>query len=158
MDHIELLKSLIGEWTGRGRGGYPTIKPFEYIETLRFSADDRPMVHYEQITKRRNFGMDEYVSSHWENGFIRLLDDGQVQINNTQSGGRVEVLTGSLEQTKNGFVMRLVSTSFLNDPRMLETTRVIEVDGDTLHFKMLMRIKTVSKMTVHLEAKLIRSK
>lgn len=156
MNHQDLSKLLIGEWRGTGHGEYPTIEPFEYTEILRFSSDYRPFIHYEQKTMRRNIGTEEYISSHWENGFIRLLEDGRVQINNTQSGGRVEVLTGSLEQANNGFIMHLESTSFLNDPRMMETSRMIEVDGDELRYSMHMRTNAVPEIAIHVEASLKR--
>jgi hypothetical protein len=158
MDHLELLKSLVSKWSGTGRGEYPTIEPFEYLETLRFCADDRAFVHYEQVTRRRNIGTEIYTPSHWENGFIHLLEDGTIRVNNAQSGGRVEVLDGTLEQIQNGFILRLQSTSFLNDPRMLETSRVITLEGDTLHYTTHMRTNTVPEMAIHLDSKLQKLK
>jgi hypothetical protein len=56
MSNQDLLNLLLGEWSGTGRGDFPTIEPFEYLETLVFSADGRPFLHYEQKTKRRNEG------------------------------------------------------------------------------------------------------
>jgi hypothetical protein len=156
MDHQELLNALIGEWTGSGRGEYPTIEPFEYVEALRFSSDDRSIIHYEQKTRRWEIRSEAYIASHWENGFIRLLADGRVQINNTQSGGRTEVLTGSLEGTENEFIIRLQSTSFLNDPHMQESSRTITVAGDSLHYTMYMRTNSTPEMSIHLEARLTR--
>jgi len=40
-----ILHLLVGEWTGTGHGEFPTIQPFEYLETLRFTADERAFVH-----------------------------------------------------------------------------------------------------------------
>jgi hypothetical protein len=50
-----------------------------------------------------------------------LLPNGEVELINTQGSGRLERLTGSLEQTETGLILRLKSTAFLNDPRMVET-------------------------------------
>ena len=128
MNNQNTLQLLIGEWSGTGRGEFPTIEPFEYLETIRFSSDGRPFIHYEQKTKRRSMGQTDYIPSHWESGFIRLLPNGKVELVNVQGGGRLERLTGSLEQTETGMILRLQSTAFLNDPRMLETSRTIVVE------------------------------
>lgn len=158
MNNQDILSVLIGEWSGTGQGEFPTIEPFEYLETIRFSGDDRPFLHYEQKTRRRRAGQPEYVSSHWESGFIRLLADEKVELINAQSGGRLEVLTGSLRQTEMGLILHLQSTAFLNDPRMLETSRTISVEGDTLHYTLTMRTTAVPGSASHVEATLSRTR
>jgi hypothetical protein len=47
--HPALLGLLpyIGEWRGRGRGGYPTIEDFDYGQEIRISHDGRPFLRYE---------------------------------------------------------------------------------------------------------------
>jgi THAP4-like, heme-binding beta-barrel domain len=47
--HPALLALLpyIGEWRGRGKGGFPTIEDFDYAQELRISHDGRPFLHYE---------------------------------------------------------------------------------------------------------------
>jgi nitrobindin-like protein len=157
MDSKDILHLLIGSWSGTGRGEFPTIEPFEYLETLHFTADDtRPLIHYEQKTQRRSAGQADYVPSHWESGFIRLLSDGQVELVNAQGSGRLERLTGSLEPTATGLILRLRSTAFLNDPRMLEASRTITVNGDTLHYTQDMRTTAISQSAHHVEATLSR--
>ena len=62
MNKNALLEMLAGEWTGAGIGLYPTIEPFEYLETLRFALDEKGAnLHYEQKTRRRNIGQSDYV-------------------------------------------------------------------------------------------------
>lgn len=157
MSEINLLKTLAGEWAGAGIGLYPTIEPFEYLETLRFTTDEKGAnLHYEQKTRRRNIGMSDYISSHWETGFLRLLGDDQVEIVNVQIGGRVEILVGLVETTSESFVLRLKSSLFANDPRMQEATRVITVNRDALHYSMYMHTTKVPHLALHLEAKLRR--
>lgn len=41
------LLPFVGIWRGRGGGEYPTIKPFEYAQEIRFSHDGRPFLSYE---------------------------------------------------------------------------------------------------------------
>lgn len=158
MNDQNILHLLVGEWSGTGHGEFPTIEPFEFLETLRFSSDNRPFLHYEQKTKRRNSEQADYVPSHWESGFIRLLPDGQVQLTSAQSGGRLEVLTGPLEQTDAGLILRLKSTAFLNDSRMMEDSRTITLTEDTLHYTQSMSTTAVPGLTSHVEATLKRTK
>ena len=157
MNNQNTLQLLLGEWSGTGRGEFPTIEPFEYLETIRFSSDGRPFIHYEQKTKRRNIGQTDYNPSHWESGFIRLLPNGEVELVNVQGGGRLERLTGSLEQTETGMILRLQSTAFLNDPRMLKTSRTIILEGDSLHYILEMHTTVIPQRAQHLEARLNRT-
>lgn len=71
------LEFLIGTWTGRGKGFFPTIPDFEFFEELTFVKDPagRPVVAYTQKTKRAIAGESQTVSGpplHAESGFIRL--------------------------------------------------------------------------------------
>lgn len=154
MDNQDLLRLLIGEWSGTGRGEFPTIEPFEYLESLSFAGDHRPFLHYEQKTERRNAGQTQYIPSHWESGFLRLLPNGEVELVNTQASGRLERLTGSLEQTETGLILRLKSTAFLNDPRMVETSRTITVERNSMHYTQSMHTTAVAGPTHHVEARL----
>ena len=156
MNNQDVLQFLLGEWSGSGKGEFPTIEPFEYLETISFSSDGRPFLHYDQKTRQRRAGQAEYVPSHWESGFIRLLPDGQVEVTCAQNGGRLEMLRGSLEETGTGLILRLQSTAFLNDPRMLETSRMITLEGDTLHYTQTMHTTAVLGATHHIEARLNR--
>jgi len=155
MSNIELLEPLLGTWTGKGKGEYPTIESFEYLETMRFTKDERSLLFYDQNTQRLEG--DGYVPSHWEVGFIRLTNEGNVLINNAQAGGRTELLTGTVTTTAPGLILELSSSSFLNDPLPVETTRHIEVNGDELRYTMHMQTKTNPEMAIHLEAKLKRA-
>jgi len=156
MNDHNILQLLVGEWSGSGQGEFPTIEPFEYLETLRFSTDNRPFVHYEQKTRRRNSPEADYRPSHWESGFIRLLPDGQVELVNVQGGGRLERLIGSLEQTETGLILRLGSAAFLNDSRMIETSRTFTLDGDILRYTQDMGTTAVPSAAHHVEATLKR--
>ena len=156
MNQQDLLHLLIGQWSGIGKGEFPTIEPFEYLETLTFAGDHRPFVHYEEKAQRRRAGEVDYVPSHWESGFIRLLPSGEVELVNTQAGGRLERLIGSLEETETGLILRLRSTAFMNDPRMVETSRTITVEGDTMHYTQMMHTNAVPGLAHHVEARLGR--
>src|SRR5688572_5939208 len=157
MNNQDILHLLVGEWSGTGRGEFPTIEPFEYLETLQFASDGRPFLHYEQKAKRRNVGQTDYIPSHWESGFIRRLPTGEVELVNVQGGGRLERLAGSLEQTETGMILHLQSTAFLNDPRMLQTSRTYTLEGDGLHYIQEMHTTAVPQPAHHVETRLKRT-
>jgi hypothetical protein len=81
---IQVLDLLKGTWKGEGCGGYPTIKSFDYRESLTFTRYDEKTLAYEQRTQKRYDGQTEWLVSHWENGFIRILESGQLELINAQ--------------------------------------------------------------------------
>ena len=77
---FEQLYDLEGEWQGEGHGGFPTIKSFRYREELAFTIDrDAEHIHYQQKTWRI-VDDDTEVPSHWETGFLHLLENGQIEL------------------------------------------------------------------------------
>lgn len=157
MSDNNLLETLAGNWVGSGIGLYQTIESFEHQETLRFTLHEKGTnLHYIQKTRRRSIGMSEYVASHWETGFLRILPDNQVEIANVQIGGRVEILVGPVETTPEGLVLRLQSILLANDPRMKASARTITINKDTLHYSMSMQTTKVPQLALHVEARLFR--
>ncbi len=157
MAKFSLLYQLSGEWAGTGRGEFPAIQPFEYQESLRFEMDPgRDLIHFEQKTQRRDSSRENFVPSHWESGFIRPLTESEIEVVNSQGGGRLEILTGTIEQSPGGFLLLLRSKAFLNDPRMLESERAITLNGAQLHYRIDMRTSAVPHLTHHVEAVLTR--
>jgi hypothetical protein len=86
MTPFEMLTRLSGRWSGRGRGQYPTIKPFEFAEETSFQpAPEYPMLRYEQ----RAWLLPGRESSHWELGLWRVVDGSEIEVSNAQDSGRV---------------------------------------------------------------------
>ena len=86
---IERLSYLLGTWQGEGRGEYPTIEPFTYVETVTFEHFGKPFVAYSQRTR----GPDGPL--HAESGYLRPIDDGTIELVNAQPTGVAEIYTGS---------------------------------------------------------------
>ena len=155
---MQRLLPLHGCWKGRGAGDYATIEAFEYEETLRFEADSSyPLFHYEQKTRL----LPSRDPSHWESGFIRPLEDGSVEISNSQDSGRVEVLRGRLEAAGGqGDDLRIVFDNVVlgHDPRLVRTGRTLALSGDTLRYVVRMSTRTTPEPSFnqHLEATLTR--
>jgi THAP domain-containing protein 4 len=154
----QVFDLLAGTWTGEGRGEYPTISSFDYRETLAFTRRDERTLAYEQRAQKRMDGQTEWSVSHWESGFIRVLEGGELELVNAQSGGRGEVLVGTVESNDSIFKIHFVSKTITNDPRMLASARRFELEGDTLRYEMNMQTTKTSQLTSHLKIELKRVK
>jgi hypothetical protein len=154
----QVFDLLEGTWKGEGRGGYPGVTSFAYRETLVFTRRDEKTLAYEQRTQKLYDGQTDYLQSHWENGFISTLDNGDLQMVNIQIGGRNEVLIGTIESIDSMFRIHFVSKTLNNDPRMISSARTLEVEGDILRYEMEMHTTKVNQSTPHLKIALQRSK
>lgn len=152
----QIFSLLEGNWTGEGRGEYPTITSFDYRESLTFTRRDEKSLAYEQRTQKRYDGKAEYLVSHWENGFIRLLESGELELVNAQSGGRGEVLVGAVEIIGSLVHIHFRSRAITNDPRLLCTERIFELEGNTLRYEMDMQTTAVNQLAHHLKITLQR--
>lgn len=154
----QLLSLLEGTWKGEGRGEYPGITSFDYREVLIFTRRDEKTLAYEQRAQKRYDGGTEYLQSHWENGFISIIENDDLQLVNIQVGGRSEILIGSVESTSGTFRIYFVSKALNNDPRMVASARTFELEGDTLRYEMGMHTTKVERLTPHLKITLQRVK
>ena len=154
----QIFSLLEGAWTGEGRGEFPGVTSFDYRETLVFTRRDEKTLAYEQRAQRRYDGGTEYLPSHWENGFINILEDNSLQLVNIQLGGRSEILVGAVESMNGMFRVHFVSKTLNNDPRMVSSARTFELRGDTLRYDMAMHTTKVERLTPHLKITLQRVK
>lgn len=93
---LEPLLGFLGSWTGRGRGGYPTLsEEFVYAQEVTFSHDGRPFLHYEARAWLLDPDGEPLRPSARESGWWRMQPDGRVEALITQPTGVAEILTGS---------------------------------------------------------------
>jgi len=147
----QLFALLEGTWEGEGRGGYPTINSFDYRETLIFTRRDEKSLAYDQRAQKRYDGQTEYLISHWENGFIRILENDELELVNIQSGGRSEVLVGTIETLDTLIRIHFASKALTNDQRVVSSARTFELEGGTLRYEMEMQTTEVNRLTPHLK-------
>lgn len=152
-----LFSLLEGIWAGEGRGQFPTVTSFDYRERLTFTPRDEKTLAYEQRTQKRYDGQTEWLESHWENGFIRILENGDLELTSAQIG-RTEVLVGSIELVGEMLRIHFVSKTITNDPRMISTARSFELEDDNLRYEMEMQTTAVEQSTLHLRVMLRRVK
>jgi hypothetical protein len=87
------LAGLVGTWSGTGHGHYPTIEPFDYVETLTIGHVGKPFLSYMQRTQDASTGQ----PSHTEAGYFRMAGPDRVELVIAQPTGVVEVLEGTLD-------------------------------------------------------------
>ena len=151
----QLLTLLEGTWKGEGRGYFPAVTSFDHRDTLTFTRRDEKTLAYEQRAQKRYDGSTEWLESHWESGFIRILENGDLELTSAQIG-RAEVLVGTIESLDAMFRIHFVSKSIMNDPRMISSARTFELEGDTLRYEMEMHTTKVNQSTPHLKIALQR--
>lgn len=155
--NIQVLDLLQGTWKGEGRGYFPGVTSFDHRETIIFTRRDEKTLAYEQRAQKRYDGQTEWLESHWESGFIRILESSDLELISAQIG-RGEVLIGTVETVGALVRIHFVSTAFMNDPRMISSARTFELEGDTLRYEMEMHTTKVEQSTPHVNITLQRVK
>lgn len=151
--HLALahLEFLVGTWTGRGHGVYPTIEPFDYDEEITIAPlGPKPMLRYSQLTWKAS----AREPMHSEIGFIRPAGVDAAELVIAQPTGITEVHTGTITGSRIEF--RTVSVG--RAPTAKEVTTVerrIEVTGDRLIYELWMGA-VGQPHQIHLEAALER--
>jgi THAP4-like, heme-binding beta-barrel domain len=131
------LTPLIGRWTGRGRGSYPTIADFEYLETITITASPKGFLVYQQTTKHPETGL----PMHAEMGYFRPLTDGRVELLLAQPNGIAELHSGTVVATADEWRLALDSTTIgrtESAKRVGAVARRITVSGDELRYELHM--------------------
>ncbi len=144
------LEFLLGTWTGEGRGDYPTIEGFTYVEESTFGHVGKPFLAYSQRTR----GADG-KPLHAEVGYLRPVGSDGLELVLAHPSGIAEIQAGTID----GQSIRLRTTSVglaptAKDVRAL--TRSIDVSGDSMHYIVDMAAVGQS-LQFHLEANLRRS-
>jgi hypothetical protein len=149
---LEPIAFLVGTWTGRGHGDYPTIDGFDYDEEITIAAlGPKPMLRYSQLTWKA--GTREPL--HSEIGYFRPIEGDTAELVIAQPTGITEIHAGSIDGTRISFV----AVSVERAPSAVEVVTVerrLEVHGDRLTYELLMGA-VGQPHQLHLEATLERS-
>ena len=157
---LSILTPLLGVWTGRGKGMFPTLDAFDYFETFHVQRDPgAPFFTYEQNTELIDPQGRSIRKSHWEAGVLRPLDNGSLELACVQGSGRVEILQGKIltkETPAETVILRFQSELIGNDERVKSTSRVWSLSRNHLKYVMKMATSRVEELSLHLEANLFK--
>lgn len=147
---IAVLAPLLGTWSGRGSGEYPTIDPFEYFETVTFAHVGKPFLAYQQRTSAADDGR----LLHAETAYWRAPSPGLAEIVVAQPTGIAEILEGFAAPNTGGETDTLVIDvrssaigSTATAKEVTRTERTFEITGDVLRYTM--RMAAVGQPLVH---------
>lgn len=152
---IAVLAPLLGTWTGRGSGEYPTIESFDYTEEITFGHVGKPFLAYGQRTR----AFDDGRPLHAETGYVRVPEPGRVEWILAHPTGVTEIAEGVLESADGVLVMELTATAIGRSASAKDVSalgRSFRVDGDTLTYTV--RMGAVGQpLQHHLAATLVRA-
>jgi hypothetical protein len=134
---VAALAPLLGTWSGRGEGEYPTIEPFGYFEEVTFGHVGKPFLIYAQRTKANDDGR----PLHAETGYLRMSAPDRVELVLAHPTGITEIQEGTLSATGATLELELTATAIGRTSSAKEVTalsRSIRVDGDELTYTLRM--------------------
>lgn len=137
---LEALAPLLGTWTGRGAGEYPTIQSFEYVEEVVFSHVGKPFLVYGQKTKSAADGK----PLHAETGYLRVPQRGHIELVLAHPSGITEIEVGTYSRDGDVIELELATSmggAIGTSPSAKEVNalgRSVRLDGDKLSYSLQM--------------------
>ncbi len=151
---MSIFELFQGVFIGKGSGNYPTIEPFEYLETLGFVSDGRPFIRIEQKTKKT----DGSTPLHQEVGYIRVLGESQLELVLVQPTGVAEMAQGTYVEDDTSATMEFRSIQVMSTPTakpVTETLRTYTLTAGVLVFEFHMAAAQQERQ-FHLHSDLVR--
>ena len=139
-DAVAHVATLLGSWSGQGRGEYPTIDTFEYVETVTFGHVGKPFLTYGQRTRELVDGVPG-LPLHAESGYWRFPAPGRVEVVIVHPTGVTEIEEGTIAIDGGVTVIELASSSVglsSTAKSVTEIGRSFRIDGDQLDYTVRM--------------------
>lgn len=133
---VAVLAALLGTWSGKGAGEYPTIAPFGYLEEVTFGHVGKPFLVYAQRTKAG-----DGRALHAEAGYLRVPSADHVELVLAHPTGITEIQEGTLSIDGAVLQLELTTTAIGRTSSAKEVSalsRSIRVDGDQLTYALRM--------------------
>lgn len=98
------LDFLLGRWEGFGKGDYPTIEAFDFIQEVTFSHNGKPFLIYNSRSWRKETDAEGQVTKGlplaMETGFWRPQPDGGLEVVLAHPTGITEIYLGRVNGTR----------------------------------------------------------
>ena len=151
MEPLAALAPLIGTWSGPGHGVYPTIEPFDYVETVTFAHMGKPLLVYTQRTQHATTGL----PLHGESGYWRWVDSGGLELVIAHPNGIAEIATGRVDGSRFCFQsIAIIGTPTAKEVSMVE--RDFTLEDRVLRYELRMAA-VGQRLGLHLSAALVRA-
>ncbi|MBS9532014.1 FABP family protein [Mycobacterium sp. M1] len=127
------LAPLLGTWSGRGTGVYPTIASFDYLEEVTFAHVGKPFLVYGQRTRSAVDG----APLHAETGYLRVPEPGRVEWVLAHPSGISEIEVGGVTVAGDVIELDLAATTIGLTPTAKEVvalSRRYRFTGDELSY------------------------
>ncbi|MCL2581696.1 MAG: FABP family protein [Streptosporangiales bacterium] len=101
---IEPLEFLLGRWEGFGKGDYPTIEAFDFIQEVTFTHNGKPFLIYNSRTWLKETDAEGNVAKGrplgMETGFWRPQPNGEVEVILAHPTGISEIYLGRISANR----------------------------------------------------------
>ncbi|XP_041483427.1 peroxynitrite isomerase THAP4-like [Lytechinus variegatus] len=150
---IQQLSWLLGIWESEtAKGFFPTIKQFEYKETLEFTHVGQPILNF----RSRAFSIPENEPKHAENGFLRInIEKNLVSFMVAMNIGIVEISEGKLVDSE--LHLESIGLHHMSHTSLPITTKVTRtfnlIDNATLEQNVSMATVSTPTLTPHLSVR-----
>ena len=134
---VAALAPLLGTWSGKGTGEYPTIETFGYLEEVTFGHVGKPFLTYSQRTRAADDGR----PLHAETGYLRSPRPGRVELVLAHPTGVTEIGEGALSVDGSTLEIELESTTVgltASAKSVTALARSVRVAGDELTYTVRM--------------------
>jgi len=135
------VAALLGTWSGRGRGEYPTIESFDYVEAITFGQVGKPFLAYAQRTRELLPDGSHGRPLHAETGYWRFPSPGRVEFVVSHPTGITEIEEGTLELDGADLTLQLATSTVALTSTAKSVTAVerrFDLRGDVLDYAVSM--------------------
>jgi hypothetical protein len=135
------VAGLLGTWSGRGHGEYPTIDSFDYVETITFSHVGKPFLAYAQRTRALLPDGSPGLPLHAETGYWRFPATNRVELVVSHPTGITEIEEGTIDVDGDVVTIALVSTSVSLSSTAKSVTSVerrFDLSGEVIDYRVSM--------------------
>jgi hypothetical protein len=98
-ENLAPLSFLLGRWEGVGKGDYPTIEAFDFIQEVTFAHNGKPFLIYTSRSWRMQPDGTKGLPLGMEMGFWRPQPDNHVEVLLTHPTGITEIYLGEVSGT-----------------------------------------------------------